>query len=432
MGAKCVSITPEKGQAMYERNLTQWLLRGAVALMASACAFGVDPSARAGDTIRYAFCNATSCADGASSSAVLFKTATKLYGTTLAGGQYGSGTVFSVNPNGTGYTVLHSFGSITNDGASAVSGVVKIGNRLYGAADTGGQYGEGILYSVKTNGTGYTVLHTFDSNANDGAFPYGGLLDVGGTLYGTTFGGGASTPFCSGCGTVFEIQPSGAGYQVLYSFCSLANCTDGSNPFAPVLNVNGTLYGTTGNGGTSGLGTVFSLVPCGSPPCAEQALYSFAGSPDGQAPLAGLVYKPVGNVGYLYGTTSGGGAGLDGTVFAVAVCGTPPCAETWRYSFVGGPNDGWSPDGGLLAWGSYLYGATTIGGTSNQGVVFKIRANELSGETLVWSFAGSPDGAVPEAGLIRIGNALYGTTANGGTNNAICGPNGCGTIFSIP
>jgi len=416
---------------MYETSLGKSLLRMAFALMAGASLFGMASTARAGDTVLYSFCNATNCTDGEGPVGVLFKTTTKLYGTTAAGGQYGNGTVFSVNLNGTGYTVLHSFGSIANDGENPSAGVIKIGNRLYGTAEDGGQFAEGIIYSVKTNGTGYTVLHSFDGNAHDGVFPMAGLVDVGGTLYGTTIGGGGgSGPNCTGCGTVFEIQPSGTGYQIAYSFCSVANCTDGTNPLAGrLIDVNGTLYGTASGGGTSSLGAVYSLVPCGSPPCAEQVLYSFSGSPDGKAPWSGVTYKSIDNVGYLYGTTTAGGTNGYGTVFSVVLCGSPPCAETWRYSFAGAPGDGWTPYGDLLAWGSYMYGTTIMGGASNAGTVFKVAANELSGESLVYSFGGSPDGGVPNAGLVRIGSELYGTTGDGG-NTACSG--GCGTVFSIP
>jgi uncharacterized repeat protein (TIGR03803 family) len=139
------------------------------------------------------------------------------------------------------------------------------------------------------------VLHAFGTGA-DGLGPQGNLIDVNGTLYGTTVEGGAHNH-----GTVFGDAP------------------DGAFPQAGLINVNGMRYGTTSGGGAyqfSGIsgGTVFSVTTDGK----EKALHSFGNGKDGHIPLAGLVDMN----GTLYGTTSGGGkyyggsAGY-GTVFAL-------------------------------------------------------------------------------------------------------------------
>lgn len=159
----------------------------------------------------------------------------------------------------------------------------------------------------------YKVLYSFKGYPYDGEEPHAGLINVEGTLYGTTVVGGAKDYF----GTVFAITPPGTE-TVLYSF----NGKNGSNPEAGLLNVNGTLYGTTSEGGSERgkkcyqnyrrvCGTVFAITPSGT----ETVLYSFkGGSGDGDEPTAGLL-----NVkGTLYGTTPYGGANYDGTVFSLS------------------------------------------------------------------------------------------------------------------
>ncbi len=219
---------------------------------------------------------------------------------------------------------------------------------------------------------------------------------------------------------MFKVTLSGAE-TVLYSF---AGEPDGFGPDAGLLDVNGTLYGTTIDGGTAGGGTVFAITPSG----AETVLHSFAGTPDGFGPDAGLI-----NVnGTLYGTTTTGGANCSsnggcGTVFTIATSG----AETVLYSFKGGAGDGKYPkEAALLDVNGTLYGTTKSGGTNNRGTVFSITTS--GEETVVHSFGGSGDGVFPYGGLLDVNGTLYGTTSNGGSVS--CGVrygdiHGCGTVF---
>ncbi|MGA8326353.1 MAG: choice-of-anchor tandem repeat GloVer-containing protein, partial [Candidatus Cybelea sp.] len=198
------------------------------------------------------------------------------------------------------------------------------------------------------------------------AHPYAGLINVNGTLYGTTTSGGA----CSsrgGCGTVFAITPSGAE-TVLYSF--KGGSGDGKYPTqADLLDVNGTLYGTTKHGGTNDRGTVFSLTTSGN----EAIVHSFGGSGDGVFPYGGLLDVS----GTLYGTTSNGGSvscGVRygdihgcGTVFKTTTSGN----ESVLYSF-GTAKDGRYPYAGLTSVNDTLYGTTTAGGAHNAGTVFSL------------------------------------------------------------
>jgi len=179
-----------------------------------------------------------------------------------------------------------------------------------------------------------TVLYSF-TGGSDGSEPVAGLIaDNQGALYSTTESGGSS-----GGGTVFKLTPPGRGQTawtetVLYSFCSLPNCSDGDSPAAGLIaDKQGVLYGTT-LGGESSVGpvgmTVFKLTPPGRGQTAwtEAVLYSFTGGSDGGDPRAGLIAlararEERDNGGALYGTTQSGGSGNNGTVFKVTLCPEP-------------------------------------------------------------------------------------------------------------
>jgi uncharacterized repeat protein (TIGR03803 family) len=229
----------------------------------------------------------------------------------------GCGTVFAITTSGK-ETVLHSFGTSSGDGQYPEAGLLNVKGTLYGTTSEGGAYNEGTVFAMKTSASGTeTILHSFGASG-DGEEPYAGLINVNGTLYGTTAFGGNSRCSENSCGTVFAITTSGKE-TVLHSF---SGAPDGFGPYAGLINVKGTLYGTTtygGGGGCGGLGCgiVFSITPSGT----ETVLHTFAGYPDdGGEPEAGLL-----NVnGTLYGTTmSGGSVDNDhcddgcGTVFAI-------------------------------------------------------------------------------------------------------------------
>jgi uncharacterized repeat protein (TIGR03803 family) len=177
-----------------------------------------------------------------------------LYGTTVGGGAYGGGTVFSVTPGGT-ERVLHSFSG--KDGEQPQASLIDVDGTFYGTTQSGGAQGRGTVFTITPSGT-ERVLYSF-RNGPDGMYPYASLIALNGKLYGTTeLGGGYYTSYChyNGCGTAFSITPGGKE-KVLHSF----NGPDGAFPLASLVNVNGTLYGTTDSGGTFGNGTVFALTP---------------------------------------------------------------------------------------------------------------------------------------------------------------------------
>ena len=203
---------------------------------------------------------------------------------------------------------------------------------------------------------------------------------------------------------------------MVYSF---AGGSDGAYPSAALTYVGGALYGTTSKGGAGGDGTVFKVTASGT----ESVLYSFAGGSDGAGPVANLT-----NVGgALYGTTTYGGGEINhGTVFRITTSGTETVLHRFGFPSDGAfnPSDGAYPDGNLTDVGGVLYGTTHEGGRprGGDGAVFKITTSGT--ERVIHSFAGARgDGANP-AGLTNMGGTLFGSTYQGGTG-------GYGTVFRI-
>ena len=351
--------------------------------------------------------------DGAYPEAGLILSGTTLYGTTYSGGgSSGDGTVFKINANGTGFKNLHGF-TANSDGANSEAGLILSGTTLYGTARNGGSSGNGTVFAVNTDGSGFTNLHSFsalfNSTNGDGAHPYAGLALSGNTLYGTAYNGGSSAR-----GVVFAINTDGTGFTNLHSLIS----GDGDNPAAGLILSSNTLYGTAVGGGGAGNGTVFSVKTDGT---SFTKLHSFtvlsgplSTNTDGSAPLGGLVLLSN----KLYGTASGGGGSTYGTVFSVNTDGTGFTNLHW---FTNG-GDGGDPEAGLISSGSVLYGTTYGGGSFGNGTVFAVNTNG-TGFTTLHSFDYSSEGGYPLAGLILSGNALYGT-AQGGTS-------GVGIVFSL-
>ncbi len=345
------------------------------------------------ETLFYSFAPSP---DGASPVAPLvLDSKGNLYGTTQDGGADRFGTVFKITPSGA-ETVFHSFPANSMDGAVPEAGLVmdSSGN-LYGTTSSGGAHSVGTVFEVTSAGT-ETVLYSFTGGL-DGGIPYGGLvLDSEGNLYGTTRSGGAYHG-----GTVFELTPTGAE-TVWHSF---GHGTDGKFPYAGLVrDSNGNLYGTTMDGGTSGLGTVFQISASGT----ETVLYSFAGTTgqDGAYANSSLIRDAAGN---LYGTTVGGSKGAS-IAFEISASGK----ETILYVFPTGDQ----AYGGLVmdSLGN-LYGTTKYGGTNKVGGVYEITVSGTV-PTLYSFVKGQKDGYDPMAGLVMDkGGNLYGTTFRGGRHS---------------
>jgi uncharacterized repeat protein (TIGR03803 family) len=359
-------------------------------------------------------------ADGSAPRAGVALCGGTLYGTT----PNGFGVIYSVNTDGSSFNVLHTF---TNpDGLHPEGGVVLSDGTLYGTANSGGTNGSGTVFSLDTNDMTFAVLHTFATNFPggefgftnaDGAGPVAGLVLSSNTLYGTTSGGGTN-----GNGAIFSVNTDGSGFTLLHTFkaysLSIPENADGANPEASLLLSGDTLYGTTRNGGTNGYGTLFSLDTNG---LGFTVLHTFDShnvngtNLDGWYPEGGLAIS--GDT--LFGTASAGGTNSSGTVFSIKTNGA---SFTVLHTFAGS-QDGATPEAGVALSGGQLYGSAADGGASASGVVFAMSTNG-TGFSILYSFthlraATNSDGARPAATMLLSGNNLYGTTQFGGTGNGV-------------
>jgi uncharacterized repeat protein (TIGR03803 family) len=319
-----------------------------------------------------------------------------LYGTAEESGLYDYGTVFAVNTDGTGFRNLHNFSN--GDGAFPIASLILSGNTLYGTARNGGSLGSGIVFKVNTNGTGFAILHNFTNYPTDGSEPSAGLILSGNTLYGTAHEGG--TNYLGGEGSIFKVNTDGTGYKNLHFFTLRSGSGvnfDGASSMAGLILSGSTLYGTAYYGGNYGYGTIFAVNTDGT---GFTTLHSFSGNNDGASPYAGLVLS--GNT--LYGTTYYGGSSSNGTVFAVNTDGTGfrnlhsfsgsdganPYAGlilsgNTLYGTAGNVfkiytdgtgftvlNTGAAGPGGLILSSNILYGTSEGGGIAGNGAIFAL------------------------------------------------------------
>lgn len=335
------------------------------------------------------------------------------------------------------FTTLANFN--TTDGWFSQAALTQgADGSFYGTTSFGGVCAScGMVFKITPTGT-LTTLHSFCSKKGclDGESPVGTLLQAdNGEIYGATLYGGTNYQDCPNtrCGTIFKISPTGTVAKA-YDFCSLANCADGGFPMAGVMQgSNGSLYGTTTDGGANQAGTIFEITPAGK----VTPLYSFcsqAGCADGSEVGGSLVQAFNGN---LYGATL-----YEGNVSPACNpnfgCGTIfEMTPTGNFStlFTFDSTDGATPSGLIQALNGEFYGVTFRGGTGsncpsdyggNCGTLFKITSSgKLTTLYNFCSLANCIDGIRPNGPPIQgtDGN-FYGTTSAGGAN-------GGGTIFEI-
>jgi uncharacterized repeat protein (TIGR03803 family) len=252
--------------------------------------------------------------DGANPQAALVEGSDgNFYGTTYGDGLSSSGNVFRISPAGT-LTNLHSFSG--PDGAFPYAGLLLADDgNFYGTTYLGGASGSGTVFRITPSGS-LTNLHSF--SGPDGASPRAALVEgTDGNFYGTTYTGGTS-----GSGAVFRITTSGS-LTNLHSFSG----NDGASPWAAlVLGSDGNFYGTTYLGGTNKDGTIFRITPSGS----LTNLHMFASGRDGAFPQDALIQGSDGN---FYGTTVNGGTNGVGTVFKLTVPFSPPANQISALQF---------------------------------------------------------------------------------------------------
>jgi uncharacterized repeat protein (TIGR03803 family) len=296
---------------------------------------------------------------------VIFGADGTLYGTTIRGGAVGNGTVFRLQPPASACqaalcywseTLLYSFAS-GPDGHRPTGNIIfdRAGN-LYGTTESGGTHGDGTVYKLSQSGGQWTeqVLYSF-TGGDDGLQPYSGvIMDNLGNLYGTAlYGGGGNCP--SGCGTVFELSPSGSGW-VESTLYQLRNSPNNYKPIGGLIfDPSGNFDGTTYYGGAGG-GTVFELSRTGGS-WSFTVLYNLSGN--GYGPTASLTRDSAGN---LYGTTIN-------LLFKLMSSG-----GRWTLTDL----HDFSTNDGYYSWGSVIfdsqgniYGTASAGGTDEQGTVWE-------------------------------------------------------------
>jgi uncharacterized repeat protein (TIGR03803 family) len=390
------------------------------------------------EKVLYSFCNQLNenvCEDGAyPQGGVVRDSKGNLYGTTRTGSPNNLGEVFKITPTGE-FSVFYSFRG-TPDGAQPQAGLIidSVGN-LYGTTESGGtfsnlcagNYGCGTVFEITPSGS-ESVLYTFGTDSEqDGTQPITSLTrDSDGNLFGVTSAGGTQ-----GGGTVFKLTPKGKK-TTLYNFSSDLASPDPANPFysgSLAIDSADNLYGTTVyGGGSNGSGTVFEITAGGQ----ESIVYSFCAKDKnefcagGSSPYASVIIDKDG----LYGTTFGGGkvpgaSGQgDGTVFKI----TPAGNHVVLYNFGSTSTDAAKPAAALsIDNQGNLYGTTVEGGVNGQygnGTLYKVATRGGVKEQVVWSFGGTGDGLKPECAPLLNNGKLYGTTPEGGTN-------GYGTVWEV-
>jgi uncharacterized repeat protein (TIGR03803 family) len=323
--------------------------------------------------------------------------------------------------------VIYSFAG-DNDGEYTDTDLVmdSKGN-LFGTTVQGGAFDTGTVFQLAPSGSTWihTVLYSFTGGA-DGGQPYKGVtLDSAGNLYGTAVVGGKGGACESGCGVVYKLGKSGTKWtqSVLYSF---TGGTDGYGPGSGLtFDKQGNLYGMTPVGGANGWGVIFELKPGQSSQWTFTVIHPFTGGNDGGSGSAGrFIFDSSGN---FYGVATAGGAHQSGTAYELSPTQTGSWKFTTLYTFKGQPDAGF-PYGGLaFDKAGNLYGTTYYDGANDVGSVYKLTHNGNAwSETVLYSFKGGSDGngSIGNVNFDAAGN-LYGTTSEGG---ARCS---CGTIFKL-
>jgi uncharacterized repeat protein (TIGR03803 family) len=297
------------------------------------------------------------------------------------------------------YQTLHEFAPSENNGSRPVAAPIESGGYLYGMTPYGGFTNWGVVYSLRLSDNQYTNLHVF--SGLNGRLPLGSPLLYNGMLYGMTCLGGTNND-----GVIFRMATNGTGFTVLHHFDD-RNENDGAGPWGSLIETNGILYGMTYNGGLTNRGVIFSILPNGT---GYTNLHRFVGGAgDGKHPKSDL----IADEGVLYGLANEGGSNNAGVVFRMAVDGS---GYSNLYEFTSKPGNGLNPYGKLVKDGTSLFG--TVGPVNgNAGSVFYL-STEGGDATFIHTFsAGANDGGVPEGGLIRKDEKLYGLTRYGGAHS---------------
>jgi len=347
-----------------------------------------------------------------------------LWGTTVLGAA-GYGTVFKVNIATGVLTTLAEFtDNLTIKGANPVGGLTADGTgRLWGTTLGGGTTGRGTIYHINTTTGLLTTVVNFTGNTGvaKGSSPFAGLVSDGANnLWGTTFEGGAS-----GNGTVFKINTTSNALTTLAEFLLLGPINRGRTPQGELVSDGaGHLWGTTQQGGANGFGTVFKINLATGVQTTVAEFTGNAGTTKGALPVAGLYNDGAGN---LWGSTSGGGTGNNGTLFKINTA-TGVLTTVIEFTGLTGARKGRVPQAKLISDGAgNLWGTTQQGGATNNGTIFNINTTTNTLTTVLeFSNNGATNkGARPAAALLADASGnFWGTTEFGGAS-------GAGTVFTV-
>jgi uncharacterized repeat protein (TIGR03803 family) len=348
-----------------------------------------------------------------------------IFGRTSTTTAQGDGTIFQIDPAGTGYAVDQFFQGAKTDGNDPRhNAMTLVGTVLYGTTLTGGQHDNGTIFGINDDGTGYSLLKNFDKTQknNGGDQPHSCFAAAGSVLYGMTSEGGKKGGTV-GEGTIFSYDTSTGNYTRLYSF----DGKHGSDPHGqPIVDPNGTtLYGMTRTGGKADVGVIYSfdttrkkLKVLHSFSCPGNGMPTCVDKNDGAIPDHGALVQLNST---LFGLTSVGGKYGNGVLFSIHTNGK----HLKILQNFGEPstNDGVNPYGSLLLSGNTLYGTTQLGGNTGNGTVFQIDVDGTNYGRL-YDFQNGNDAQKPIDNVILLDNTLYGMAEKGG----LCGN---GAIFAI-
>lgn len=327
----------------------------------------------------------------------------KLWGISTEGGPSNAGNIFSIDRDGTNFTVVHDF-ELSEGPNSPLGSLTAAFNRLWGVTELGGTYDGGVLFSLDAQGSDFTVHHEF-GQFPDGVTPNYDLLVRGGQIFGTTSEGGDNL-----AGTIFRINADGSGYSRLAAF----DFENGAFPTGGLIDVNGKLWGVTEEGGEDENGNIFSINYDGSE---LTTVYEFQDTGDGFFPRPTLV--AYGD--RVYGTTQGNelSTATGQSIFSVKSDGTD--FQLIQELTANSTTTGFGTRGRLLAYGGRLWGVNSYGGVNGHGTIFSI---DTATQAVSVAHSFNLEAELPVGGLTLYAGRLWGQTSRGGANTR-------GIVFSI-
>ena len=344
--------------------------------------------------------------DGSRPNGTLIASGFVFYGVTTEGGTYDKGTIFSINPDGTGYKTIHSFNGGNSDGSSPAGTLTESGSFFYGLTNKGGSNDFGTIYKINKDGSGFTLLHSFSGGQYDGRWPNESLLLSGNYLYGVTSFGGITDS-----GTVFKINVDGSGFEVIHSFSSQVD--NSYLPQSSLLIFRNQLYSMSYGSSARHIyldyGTIFRLNTDGSN---FEVLHNFDN--DTLQTSVGMIF--IDSV--LYGTTNGGGSHTNnghrngGSIYKIN-----PDGNGFKFIYEFRDTDWTFPYCDLTFFSNNIYSMTSHGGSSNSGNLYRFDYTTSSYFSL-HSFGDDPsDGRLPyQNGILVYNGNIYGLCQSGGIN----------------